>query len=406
MILYFPAMWLCDKVGIRSCAVIGSVFQVVGLLIRLTAITGGLASYLFLLVGTLTVAIGYPFISDIPVALATRWFPEPERTSAMSAGAIAKFLGAGVGMVAIDPIHNMNDTASMVQYVLTWQAVFGVVAGCLCLIIFVDTPPEPPGLVPMSEVVGGRVERYSITTAFKAVFHAGYVWLLFIPVAVVSATTSMLLVSVDRIELPQEQKSTWIGLFFGLGISAAAVISVFNIMHDRLATLLARLMLGLSISFVLMSVGESLGGTVVAVGLVSAGIFSLPMVGIALKLAVNITRTEGLNLEGTVAAYLDLLGCLLSSMLFFTTDPSVVYSADMQMWIYLSLIVVCTIMVQAFARRQTSIMEAAAAKAAEEEASREAAAPEVDAGAFSRPRYMDSNDESAAEADDHEWDSD
>ena len=93
LFLYFPAMWLCDKVGISSCIILGSTFQVVGLMVRLMALGGGggVDSYFFLFAGTLLAAMGSPFISDVPAALAQRWFPETERTTAMSLGAIARF---------------------------------------------------------------------------------------------------------------------------------------------------------------------------------------------------------------------------------------------------------------------------------------------------------------------------
>jgi hypothetical protein len=37
-----------------------------------------------------------------------------------------------------------------------------------------------------------------------------------------------------------------------------------------------------------------------------AGAVALPMTGLALKLALSFTNTEDLNLEGTVAGYLDM----------------------------------------------------------------------------------------------------
>jgi len=350
IILYFPAMWLCDNVGIRSCAVMGSVFMVLGVLLRLMAITPGLSSYLILFVGTLLVAMGCPFFWDIPVALATRWFPEPERATAMSVGSVAKFMGIGTGMVlpaAVAP----SDMQNHLSWILGYHAVLGVCTGVLCLTAFVDQPPEPPGLVDIDD--SARVEKYSVATAFNAVFHSGYVWLLFIPVAIAAATSSMLLISIDSMQVPTEHKTLFIGLFFAVGIVSTAILTVFNVMKDRLDLLLSRLMFALASSFVILAVGEGIESSIcVAVGVPLAGMVALPMVGLALKLAVRITLTKQLKLEGTVAAYLDLLSCLFTAILFTSTDASIIKSSTVQMSIYVGLLFLSTLMAQALARRK------------------------------------------------------
>jgi len=70
-------------------------------------------------------------------------------------------------------------------------------------------------------------------------------------------------------------------------------------MKDRLNTLLSRLMGLCALSFILMAAGRMVGiAPMVATGMVLSGIATLPMPGIALKLAVSITQTDDLQLEG------------------------------------------------------------------------------------------------------------
>jgi len=48
-------------------------------------------------------------------------------------------------------------------------------------------------------------------------------------------------------------------------------------------------------------------------------------------------------MEGTVAGYLDLMNCLLASILFMATDAPLAKYPQAQMWAYAGLVLICYI---------------------------------------------------------------
>ena len=185
--------------------------------------------------------------------------------------------------------------------------------------------------------------------AFLSVLGEYAVLLTFIPVAVATASVNMMLLSIDRLGMPNTVNYgapvSYIGLFFLFGVISAVGISTSNVMKDKLNVLLSRLMAFCAISFILMACGKILDmPPLVAAGMVSSGVATLPMPGIALKLAVSITQTDDLSLEGTVAGYLDLMACLFSSALFLATDAPLAKYPAAQMIAYAALISVMMVL--------------------------------------------------------------
>ncbi len=149
MIIYIPdtfiASWLIDKYDFKIGCGIGAV---------LTAIFGFLRffagpDYFLMLIFTIGIAIGQPFIMNSITKLSGNWFAKSERTTATGLGTLSMFIGILLGMLLTPFLIVGNDLSSM----LLIYGILSLSMGILFIVFVKSRPPTPPSSEPFSEKV-------------------------------------------------------------------------------------------------------------------------------------------------------------------------------------------------------------------------------------------------------------
>ena len=98
------------------------------------------ASYTWVFVAQIGLAIGQPFILNAVTKVAARWFPLNERATASGLGSLAIFTGIVLGLVLTPYLTLHTSIPSM----LTTYGIAGVVAALVFLVLAREYPPTPP----------------------------------------------------------------------------------------------------------------------------------------------------------------------------------------------------------------------------------------------------------------------
>jgi len=149
MIIYIPdnflASWLIDKYDFKIGAGIGAVLIAIFGFLRFFAGS----NYMMMLIFSIGIAIGQPFIMNSITKLSGNWFPESERTSATGFGTISMFIGILLGMLLTPFLIVGNDLSPM----LLTYGILSLVAGGLFIGFAKSRPPTPPSRNPSNEKV-------------------------------------------------------------------------------------------------------------------------------------------------------------------------------------------------------------------------------------------------------------
>jgi MFS family permease len=150
LFLSFPASWVIDTYGFRKAVSIGAV------LMSVFAILRGLAgdNYTLVLIGSIGIGIGQPFLMNSWTKVPANWFSFNERATAVGLVTLANLLGTALGML-LTPI--LTEGLS----IPTVQLIYGGVAA-LATVLFITlsrenpaTPPCPPGMEVRSLMLDG-----------------------------------------------------------------------------------------------------------------------------------------------------------------------------------------------------------------------------------------------------------
>ena len=139
--LSLPAAWVIDTRGFRVAVGFGVVMMAV------FGVARGLAgtNYTLVLLSTLGIAIGQPFLLDAWTKVPANWFAQGQRATAVGLVTLASMLGIALGM-AVTPI-----LADMMS-IATVQLVYGLLAAASAVAFLAltrerpATPPCPPGM--------------------------------------------------------------------------------------------------------------------------------------------------------------------------------------------------------------------------------------------------------------------
>ena len=139
--LSLPAAWVIDTRGFRLAVGFGVVMMAV------FGIARGLVgtNYTLVLLSTIGIAVGQPFLLDAWTKVPANWFAQSERATAVGLITLASMLGIALGM-AITPV--LADSVS----IATVQLVYGLVAAVSAVAFLAlarerpATPPCPPGM--------------------------------------------------------------------------------------------------------------------------------------------------------------------------------------------------------------------------------------------------------------------
>jgi MFS family permease len=150
LFLSFPASWVIDTYGFRKAVSIGSVLMAVFAIIR--GLAG--ANYTLVLLASIGIAIGQPFLMNSWTKVPANWFAFDERATAVGLVTLANLLGTALGML-LTPI--LTEKLS----IPTVQLIYGGIA-TIAAVLFIAlsrehpiTPPCPPGMEVRSLMLDG-----------------------------------------------------------------------------------------------------------------------------------------------------------------------------------------------------------------------------------------------------------
>jgi MFS family permease len=150
LFLSFPASWVIDTYGFRKAVSIGVVLMAVFAILR--GLAG--ANYTLVLLGSIGIAIGQPFLMNAWTKVPANWFAFDERATAVGLVTLANLLGTALGML-LTPILIER------MPIPTVQLIYGGVASIAAVLFIIlsrehpATPPCPPGMEVRSLMLDG-----------------------------------------------------------------------------------------------------------------------------------------------------------------------------------------------------------------------------------------------------------
>ena len=140
VVMSLPAAWLIDTKGFRLAVGLGGVLAAAG------GVARGLAGddYTLVLLATLAIAVGQPFLLNAWTKMPAHWFDRRQRATAVGLTTLASMLGIAAGMALTPPLADALSIASV-------QLVYGLLAAAGAAVFLAvarerpATPPGPPG---------------------------------------------------------------------------------------------------------------------------------------------------------------------------------------------------------------------------------------------------------------------
>ncbi len=281
MIIYIPdtflASWLIDKYDFKIGCGIGAV---------LTAIFGFLRffagpDYFLMLIFTIGLAIGQPFIMNSITKLSGNWFPKSERTTATGLGTLSMFVGILLGVLLTPFIIVGNDLSPM----LLIYGILSLVIGALFVIFAKSRPLTPPTSEPISEKVlmGEGLKKLFTNKSFLIL-----VFLYFIGLGIFNMITTY----IQAILIPSVYGDTFAGIVGGImlfgGILGAIILSALS---DKFQKKVVLMIISLAIAAISLFVFTFVTDEISL--MLTAFLFGFGLLGaapIALEYAVDITK--------------------------------------------------------------------------------------------------------------------
>jgi MFS family permease len=284
MIIYIPdtflASWLIDKYDFKIGCGVGAI---------LTAIFGFLRffagpDYFLMLIFTIGIAIGQPFIMNSITKLSSNWFPKTERTTATGLGTLSMFIGILLGVLLTPFLIVGNNLSSM----LLIYGILSLVVGALFVFFAKSRPPTPSSSETVSErvLMGEGLKKLFTNKSFLIL-----VFLYFIGLGVFNMITTYIQVILIP-KNPLEYGDTFAGIVGGImllgGILGAIILSALSdkLQKKVVITIIALVIATISL-FVFTFVADAITLMIIAF------LFGFGLLGaapIALEYAVDITK--------------------------------------------------------------------------------------------------------------------
>ncbi len=215
--LSIPASWVIDTFGIRIGVGIGAVLMgIFGLLRGIYA-----SNYLMVVIFTIGIAMGQPFLLNAQTKVAARWFAIGERATAAGLATVANFIGTGIGL-AVTPF--LLDSYSLSNAQLIYGAV-AAFSALLFLVLIREQPATPP-------CPAGHDERALMFDGLKQMLRQGDFWKMIFIFFVGLGIFNGIATWVENIVRPRGFTVTQAGLLGGLllvgGIAGAIVIPALS----------------------------------------------------------------------------------------------------------------------------------------------------------------------------------
>ncbi|XP_035826589.1 feline leukemia virus subgroup C receptor-related protein 2 [Aplysia californica] len=174
--IIFPATWLLDKRGLRTCCICGSLLNAVGAWLKCASVAED--RFALLLFAQTLCAIAQVFVLGIPARLAAVWFGPNQVSTATSIGVFGNQVGVAIGFV-LPPMLVPNSDA-MEDLSRDFYIMFYTTAGVttvlffLIIIFFKEKPPLPPSRAQQLAVEAATHENY-FASLLRLIKNRGFV---------------------------------------------------------------------------------------------------------------------------------------------------------------------------------------------------------------------------------------
>jgi len=290
--LSLPASWLIDTRGFRTAVGLGVV------LMGVFGIARGLAgsNYALVLLSTIGIAVGQPFLLNSWTTVSANWFPAGQRATAVGLITLANLVGTAIGMVLTPLLVNTMSIAAV-------QVVYGVVAAASAVTFLAlarerpVTPPCPPGMAERALMLDG------LKHAFRVKPFLVYLAVVFVGMGVYNGVTTW----VEQIVHPRGFSATDAGLIgalmLGGGLIGAVVVSALSDWQQKRVRFLV---LGLVLAVPgLLGVAFFSTPWLLYAAAFLLGFFLVPVMPIGMQYAAEVTYPTP---EGTSNGLIQLFG--------------------------------------------------------------------------------------------------
>ncbi|GAA4781674.1 hypothetical protein GCM10023200_13820 [Actinomycetospora chlora] len=293
VLLALPAGRFADR-RFGPALALGAVLTAGGALVRLV----DAGSYGWILTGQLVVSAGQPLVLNATTAVAARWFPPRERTTAISVGSAGQFAGILVAALSGGPVLAVGGVTGL----LLLGAVVAV-AGALATLLALRVPP----LADAARTTDHALPRDRVLWLLAG--------LLFVGVGIFNAAATWLDVLVGGLGLPGAG-GPLVALMTLAGIVGAAVVPGWAARRDRRRAALVVVPAAVVVAFAVTA--SAPGAAVTAVALAVAGFFLLAGLPIALDWS---EARVGAGAAASATALLLLAGNLGGVVLVLAVEP-------------------------------------------------------------------------------------
>jgi MFS family permease len=290
--LSLPAAWLIDTRGIRVAVGLGVVLAAVFGIAR--GLVG--ANYTLVLLCTIGIAVGQPFLLDAWTKVAANWFAAQQRATAVSLITLASMLGIAVGMALTPALAGAMSIASV-------QLVYGLLAAAAAVAFLVlarerpATAPCPPGMEERALMLDGLKHALTVKPFLVLLVLAFFVMSTF------NGVTTW----VEEIINPRGFTSTEAGTMGALMLVAGVIGAVvLSSMSDRQGRRVRFIIIGLLAAIPgLLGVTFAHSAALLYVSAAELGFFVVAVLPIGMQYAAEVTRPTP---EGTSAGLIQLCG--------------------------------------------------------------------------------------------------
>lgn len=281
MIIYIPdtflASWLIDKYDFKIGCGIGAVLVAIFGFLRFFAGS----DYLLMLIFTIGIAIGQPFVMNSITKLSSNWFPKSERTTATGLGTLSMFIGILLGVLLTPFLIVGNDLGIM----LLIYGILSLIIGTLFVIFARSRPLTPASSEPVSErvLMGAGLKKLFTNKSFLIL-----VFLFFIGLGIFNMITTYIQVILN----PLIYGDIFAGIVGGImllgGILGAIILSALSDKFQKkvIITIIALVIATISL-FIFTFVTDEISL------MITAFLFGFGLLGaapVALEYAVDITK--------------------------------------------------------------------------------------------------------------------
>ncbi|MFX1388173.1 MAG: MFS transporter, partial [Promethearchaeota archaeon] len=284
MIIYIPdtflASWLIDKYDFKIGCGIGAVLIAIFGFLRFFAGQ----NYMLMLIFTIGIAIGQPFIMNSITKLSSNWFPKSERTSATGLGTLSMFIGILLGML-LTPFLIVDDNLSPMLLI---YGILSLLIGIIFVVFAKSRPPTPPSSEPFSEKV-------LMFEGLKKLFTNKYFWILIILFFLGLGIFNMITTYIQAILTPKNPvvyDDIFAGIVGGImllgGIFGAIIISALS---DKFQKKVVLIIISVAIAAISLFIFTFVSDEISL--MVTAFLFGFGLLGAApvgLEYAVDITK--------------------------------------------------------------------------------------------------------------------